>query len=292
VTEPLPNDGDLDPQELIEQADYDPPEDDPVDDEPRAGDPSYVEPVELGEALPRGTVLQDGYVGARSCSGGPTPGSTALMSVFLGRYGARGGRNLGIYNCRSVRGAPTLSLHGEGRAGDHGCPVGSDWMQEWCDLLVAYSAELGIQCVIYNRRIWSSSYAGQGWRRYTGVNPHTDHAHVEQTPGSADTLTAARVVTVLAPTPAPRPPAPRPPAPAGRPTLRRGSTGAAVVELQRGLVRVFPAYRHEHGNLPATGNFLTITEAWVREFQRNTRLGADGVVGPGTWAKLDAYGVV
>lgn len=239
-------------------------------------------------------VLQGGYVGARRCSGGPAPGAVALMAVFLGRYAAHGGRNLGIYNCRSVRGAPTLSMHGEGRAGDHGCPVGAAWMQAWCDLLIRFSAELGIQCVIYNRRIWSSSYASSGWRPYTGVVPHTDHAHVEQTPGSAATLTVARITAVLgiggkpAPAPAPRP-APRP---SGRPVLRRGSTGSTVAELQRGLVRVFPAYRHEHGNLPATGNFLTITEAWVREFQRNTGLVVDGIVGPATWAKLDAHGVV
>ncbi|MDG4796224.1 hypothetical protein [Micromonospora sp. WMMD1082] len=31
---------------------------------------------------------------------------------------------------------------------------------------------------IYNRRIWSTSRASEGWRRYAGSNPHTTHVHV------------------------------------------------------------------------------------------------------------------
>jgi hypothetical protein len=37
---------------------------------------------------------------------------------------------------------------------------------------------MGIQELIWNRRIWTSSQPGAGWRAYTGPNPHTDHIHI------------------------------------------------------------------------------------------------------------------
>lgn len=35
-----------------------------------------------------------------------------------------------------------------------------------------------VKYVIYNRRIWSKARNGEGWRVYTGSNPHTSHVHV------------------------------------------------------------------------------------------------------------------
>jgi hypothetical protein len=35
-----------------------------------------------------------------------------------------------------------------------------------------------VKYVIYNRRIWSKARAGEGWRTYTGDDPHTSHVHV------------------------------------------------------------------------------------------------------------------
>ena len=32
--------------------------------------------------------------------------------------------------------------------------------------------------VIYNREIYSKALAAEGWRKYTGDNPHTKHMHV------------------------------------------------------------------------------------------------------------------
>ena len=89
--------------------------------------------------------------------------------------------------------------------------------------------------------------------------------------------TLAVLNQVLAPKPAPAPA----PAPAG--TLHRGSTGAAVVALQRKLRFTYPAYaRH----LVLDGIFGKATEAVVREFQRRAGLVVDGVVGPKTKAAL------
>lgn len=35
-----------------------------------------------------------------------------------------------------------------------------------------------LKYVIWNRQIWSRARASEGWRRYTGSNPHTQHMHV------------------------------------------------------------------------------------------------------------------
>lgn len=64
-----------------------------------------------------------------------------------------------------------------------------------------------------------------------------------------------------------------------RPTLRLGSTGAAVGTAQQLLTR---AGQH----LSADGRFGPRTESAVLAFQRARHLSADGVIGPVTWAAL------
>lgn len=133
-----------------------------------------------------------GYEPASRCTTGPQPGAKALMAAFLGVYGTRGGTNLGIFNCRPVRGSTnTTSLHGEGRACDFGInPHGAAWGTTLADLLRLHSAELGVQCVIWSRRIWSGAKPHAGWRAYTGTNPHLDHIHLELSWKAASGLTA------------------------------------------------------------------------------------------------------
>lgn len=237
------------------------------------------------------TVLRGGYEAARTCTGSARPGVKNLMAVYLALYAAQGAKNLGIYNCRPIRGTNnTTSLHGEGRAGDHGHPVGATFIDRWTAFLVAMSAELGVQCVINKRRIWSSSYP-DGWRAYGGTVPHTDHAHTEQTKRSADTLTVARVWELwnawsggtATPVPAPVPST-------GRPLLKVGSTGQAVTDWQQFLRNNYPAYRNsvsvKRGQLIGVdGDFGAQSEAWTKEFQRRSGIGVDGKVGPQTWAK-------
>jgi len=62
----------------------------------------------------------------------------------------------------------------------------------------------------------------------------------------------------------------------GRPTLRRNTTGEFVLYLQRIL------------GVEQAGTFGPKTEAAVREFQRQHAMVPDGIVGPKTWAALDA----
>ena len=66
----------------------------------------------------------------------------------------------------------------------------------------------------------------------------------------------------------------------GMPTLRQGSRGSAVTDLQRRLATA--------GFSPgaADGIFGSATAAAVRSFQRARGLGADGIVGPQTWGAL------
>lgn len=83
--------------------------------------------------------------------------------------------------------------------------------------------------------------------------------------------------TALAPTliPAVEPVAP-PGALTGRPTLRRGATGELVKQVQAKV------------GIAQDGNFDAKTDAAVRAFQRDHGLLPDGIVGPKTWAALDA----
>jgi peptidoglycan hydrolase-like protein with peptidoglycan-binding domain len=69
-----------------------------------------------------------------------------------------------------------------------------------------------------------------------------------------------------------------------QPTLRQGSKGSAVVQLQNLL-------RNKGYNIAADGDFGPKTAAAVKQFQASKGLVADGIVGPKTWAALRGGGV-
>jgi hypothetical protein len=62
--------------------------------------------------------------------------------------------------------------------------------------------------------------------------------------------------------------------PGGRPTLRRGATGELVRLIQKKV------------GVAADGSFDAVTEAAIRQFQRDRGLAPDGIVGPRTWAAI------
>lgn len=137
----------------------------------------------------------------------------------------------------------------------------AEHMRQQCDPRIKY--------VITNRRIFSSTNQPWVWRNYTGSSPHTTHVHisVNSTKNHFDNERDWSLgLSPQVPTTPTTPPA------TTRPTIRRGSTGDAVKELQRKL---------------ADGVFGTNTENEVKAFQRRNNLTADGVVGPRTWAELD-----
>ncbi|MGG0483043.1 transglycosylase SLT domain-containing protein [Priestia aryabhattai] len=81
---------------------------------------------------------------------------------------------MGAYNNRNVRGGSSKSMHAFGRAFDIGS--NSSTMAKIAEYLRTTATNL--QYVIYNRRI-AGPGMGKAWRKYSGVNPHTDHVHAD-----------------------------------------------------------------------------------------------------------------
>lgn len=204
---------------------------------------------------------------ARTCTGAPAPGAVAFMAWFTENYGKRGGYNLGIYNCRTVRGGATTSMHGEGRACDLGFPVGDPDGDALLRVLIANAGKLGIQAIIYERRIYSAK-SPEG-RPYTGIAPHYDHLHVEFSREAARNLNLKTIRSILD-MKVVKP---------GRRNLHVGSEGTDVKWLQAKL------------NVTADGYFGPKTEAAVKRWERLhvkqfPRLKVDGFVGRLTWKTL------
>ncbi len=68
----------------------------------------------------------------------------------------------------------------------------------------------------------------------------------------------------------------------GFPTLRKGSKGAAVTELQTILLKL----GYDLGPCGIDGDFGKRTDAAVRKYQKDHGLAADGIVGKMTWKEL------
>jgi peptidoglycan hydrolase-like protein with peptidoglycan-binding domain len=68
-----------------------------------------------------------------------------------------------------------------------------------------------------------------------------------------------------------------------KPTLRRGSKGEAVKELQTELIK----RGYDLGSYGADGSFGKATEAAVKAFQKDRGLTADGICGEKTWEALE-----
>lgn len=169
------------------------------------------------------------------------------------------------YAYRDIRGSSRLSNHASGTAGDVNAPKHP--LGKVGTVPVGMRAAISTKARTLGLR-WGGDYTGR-----------KDEMHVEVVVPLARALELVRALQTPAPGPAPTPP----PAPSGRPTVRQGSTGQAVRDLQAHLKRVYPAYaRH----LTVDGAFGPKTKAAVIEFQRRTGLAADGIVGPQTWAKL------
>lgn len=114
-----------------------------------------------------------------ACSGGLTPAAAALRATISRETGIT---DIGGYACRANTASPSrLSVHAVGRALD--VMVRGERGDRIADALLRGAGPLGVQLVIWRRRIWRS---GSGdLRTYGGPNPHTDHIHVEVFAGPA-----------------------------------------------------------------------------------------------------------
>lgn len=115
------------------------------------------------------------------CAGGQTAGAKSLSEVIMKQYSPPV-TSVGGYSCRAnTADSSSLSIHAAGRALDimvnAGTPKGLETGNKIRNYLINNSEELGVQLVIWNRHIWSVNH--DGWREYTGPNPHTDHVHAE-----------------------------------------------------------------------------------------------------------------
>jgi hypothetical protein len=135
--------------------------------------------------------------------------------------------------------------------------------------------------VIWDHQIYNRDRAAEGWRPYTGPNPHTHHMHVSIRAASRDNLApwpwSAEAGHEPA-TPSHSVPTGEAPVYPGTP-LRRGSQGSLVRTMQQRLL--------ERGwAITADGIFGPQTHQVVVAFQREQHLVPDGIVGPETWATL------
>lgn len=166
------------------------------------------------------------------------------------------------YAYRDIRGATRLSNHASGTAVDINAPkhvlgkVGTVPADKRA-AISQKAASLGLR--------WGGDYIGR-----------KDEMHLEVVVSHG---TAKELVARLQGKPAP---APNHPPPSGRHTLRQGSKGDAVKQIQRTLNRWYPRLTR----LSEDGAFGPATRARVMYFQQRAKLVADGIVGPKTWAAL------
>lgn len=136
-----------------------------------------------------------------------------------------------------------------------------------------------IRYVISNRKIAAGKSGPDPWkwRPYHGQNPHDHHTHVSvtETQSEFDNPRSWNLTGMAAAAEAQAPVANDYVAPP--PTLRKGSRGELVKQVQAAV------------GVAVDGYFGPNTEAAVKVFQRNKGLTADGICGPATWDKIKAH---
>jgi hypothetical protein len=234
-----------------------------------------------------------GYQAQTTCSPTAKPGVADFAARLLRAYPTT--RSLGIVRACSVGGT---SEHKEGRAFDWGGlnaakAADRDRVKRFTTWLFktdrygnryAMARRLGIQYLIWNRKIWGSYAADSGWRRYTGANSHRDHVHISFTWAGARKKTSfwtGKVGNVQG-MPAPSTPPPTYPTPTPTPSTPSTPSGtpprpkpAPAAWLPAG-----PALADETVTLPAIGegvlttSSLTAGQQYLIEVSGTYRYGA------------------
>ncbi|MDP9795018.1 hypothetical protein J2S43_003530 [Catenuloplanes nepalensis] len=217
----------------------------------------------------------DGYAASdpqSTCDPVAKPGALGFRELVLRQYPATGDSGI-VRSCADGG----VSEHKEGRAWDWTINAASATDHARADELLAWllatdshgnqhanARRLGVMYIIFDRRIWGSYQAGDGWRTYTGSNPHTDHVHFSFSRAGALKQTTWWTAADQ---------------PAAWPRLANGASGANVQILQHLL-------NAAGQSLTADGSFGPATETAVRSFQSANGAVSDGIVGMVTWSKL------
>lgn len=130
---------------------------------------------------------------------------------------------------------------------------------EWLATSLAVAGDPRVKYIIWDRHIWETSGPHRyQWQEFGG-DPHTSHVHlsVEMTPLAVQ----SQILWTLPVFDAFR----------TKPLTLSGSSGLAVRVIQTIL------------HVAVDGQFGPLTEKAVREFQVQTGLTVDGIVGPHTW---------
>jgi hypothetical protein len=152
--------------------------------------------------------------------------------------------NSGCFVVKNIAGTNrTLSVHATGRAGDVGIvppirngigPTTAQRQQQmiWIidRFLIPAACTLGIQRMIFKRKIWESRenpIPWSSWRTFNGAQSHDDHLHFEITPGTCRTFDLNDVSQVMRSIDQPVSPPPIPAAPTPPPST--GSTSGSIV---------------------------------------------------------------
>lgn len=127
------------------------------------------------------------YDGQDTCSSTVQPGTAALAELLTNTYSS----NQDWYSLRDC-GVGGRSEHKDGRALDWFVDAYDADERAVGDRLTRWLTEaddpqgnphgaarrMGVMYVIWNRQVWSSWRAEDGWRTYTGSHPHDNHVHV------------------------------------------------------------------------------------------------------------------
>lgn len=158
----------------------------------------------------------------------------------------------GGYNCRPIAGTNRSSNHAWALAID----------ENWADNPYTTSGQFKMPLSV--PRLWNRY--GFAWGgHYSGSRKDYMHFEAMGTPAEMDAMTVLAQQELGGGAAAPI-----------RPTLRLGSTGDAVREVQTRMA------------IPVTGVFDDATDAAVRQFQTAKGLEVDGIVGRATWTALDS----
>lgn len=116
----------------------------------------------------------------------PAPAARALLAEATALFPRRSRASDGIMSSDAHRLQNPRSGHDYGNAVDltHDPAAGCD--AHGLAAMVMVRRDPRVLYVISRRRIWSRARYGEGWRAYTGANPHDAHAHIELDPARRD----------------------------------------------------------------------------------------------------------